>query len=148
MVINMTKGEKAKNFFLSGCNCAQAVAAAFSDEIGMNEEFVKKLTIGFGGGMGRMREVCGAVSGMTFVISAYYDDDRTGIYTRVQELGGKFKEEMGSVVCRELLGLKSEGASSPVPEKRTPAYYKKRPCPEIVAFAADLLDNYLKENPK
>lgn len=144
----MTKGEKAKNLFLSGCNCAQAVSTAFSDEIGIDEEILKKLMIGFGGGMGRMREVCGAVSAMTFIIGAYYDDDRAGIYARVQELCGRFKEEMGSVVCRELLGLKSEGPSSPVPEKRTSDYYKKRPCPEIVAFAANLLDSYLKENPK
>lgn len=144
----MTKGEKAKNLFLSGCNCAQAVSTAFSDEIGIDEEILKKLMIGFGGGMGRMREVCGAVSAMTFIIGAYYDDDRAGTYERVQELCGRFKEEMGSVVCRELLGLKSEGPSSPVPEKLTSDYYKKRPCPEIVAFAADLLDSYLKENPK
>lgn len=144
----MTKGETAKNLFMSGCNCSQAVAAAFSDEIGMDEELVKKLTIGFGGGMGRMREVCGTVSAMTFVIDAYYDDDRATTYARVQELSGKFREEMGSIVCRELLGLKTNGPSSPVPEKRTAEYYKKRPCPQIVAFAADLLDNYLKENPK
>ena len=79
----MTKGEKAKNLFLSGCNCAQAVSTAFSDEIGIDEEILKKLMIGFGGGMGRMREVCGAVSAMTFIIGAYYDDDRAGTYARV-----------------------------------------------------------------
>lgn len=147
-VNDMTKGEKAKSLFMSGCNCSQAVAAAFCEETRLDEHLTKKLTIGFGGGMGRMREVCGAVSGMTFVLSAVYDDDRAGIYARVQEMAGAFRKQYGSIVCRELLGLKTKGADSPVPEARTSAYYKKRPCPEMIAFAADLLDRYLKENPK
>lgn len=144
----MTKGEKAKELFKSGCNCSQAVAAAFCDETGLNEEFVKKLTIGFGGGMGRMREVCGAVSGMTFVISAIYNEDKGKIYARIQEVANKFREQNGSIICRELLGLSINGADSPVPEKRTTEYYKKRPCSEIVAIAADILDEYLKNNPE
>lgn len=144
----MTKGEKAKEFFKSGCNCSQAVAMAFCEETGLDEELIKKLTVGFGGGMGRMREVCGAVSGMTFVISAVYDEDKGDIYARVQDVADKFKEQNGSIVCRELLGLSPNRALSPVPEKRTPGYYKKRPCAEIVACAADILDAYLKNNPK
>lgn len=143
----MTKGEKAKALFISGCNCSQAVAAAFCEETGFDEELIKKLTIGFGGGMGRLREVCGAVSAMTFVISAVYSEDKAGIYNRVQAVANKFREENGSIVCRELLGLNIKGADSPVPEKRTVAYYKKRPCPELVALAADILDEYLKNNP-
>lgn len=140
----MTKGEKSKQLFLSGCNCSQAVAAAFAEEMNLDEELVKKLTIGFGGGMGRMREVCGAVSGMTFVISAIYNEDKGKIYERVQEVADKFKNEHGSVVCRELLGLNIKGADSPVPEERTAQYYKKRPCSEIVASASNILEEYLK----
>ena len=101
----MTKGESAKENFMSGLNCSQAVAAAFSDEMNMPKPLVEKLTIGFGGGMGRMREVCGAVSGMTFVISALYDDDKSGIYKRVQAVANEFREANSSIVCRELLGL-------------------------------------------
>lgn len=143
----MTKGEKAKELFMSGCNCSQAVAAAFCEETGLSEELIKNLTIGFGAGMGRMREVCGAVSAMTFVISAVYNDDKANIYNRVQAVANKFREQNGSIVCRELLGLNIKGADSPVPEKRTNEYYKKRPCPELVALAADILDDYLKNNP-
>ena len=144
----MTKGEKAKALFMSGCNCSQAVAAAFCEETGLSEELTKKLTMGFGGGMGRMREVCGAISAMTFVISAIYSEDKANIYNRVQTVANKFREENGSIVCRELLGLSIKGADSPVPEKRTNEYYKKRPCPELVAMAADILDEYLKNNPE
>lgn len=144
----MTKGEKAKELFLNGCNCSQAVAAAFCDETGIDEELTKRLTIGFGGGIGRMREVCGAVSGMTFVLSAIYGEDKADIYTRVQETANKFKEQNSSIVCRELLGLTNNTAASPIPEKRTPEYYKKRPCSQIVEIAADILEEYLKNNPK
>lgn len=143
----MTKGEKAELLFKNGCNCSQAVAAAFADEMKLSEEFVKRLTIGFGGGMGRMREVCGAVSGMTFVISAIYTEDKADIYQRVQTVAGEFKEKNGSVLCRELLGLSLDGFDNPTPEKRTSAYYKKRPCAQIVSMSADILDNYLKNNP-
>lgn len=144
----MTKGETAKKLFYEGCNCSQAVAAAFCEETGINEELTKRLTIGFGGGMGRMREVCGAVSGMTFVISAVYHEDKANIYARVQEVANRFKEENGSIVCRELLGLGNQKGISPTPEQRTAEYYKKRPCPELVEMAADILEEYLKNNSK
>ena len=85
---------------------------------------------------------------MTFVISAVYNEDKASVYRRVQEVADKFRAENGSVVCRELLGLSIKGADSPVPEKRTDEYYKKRPCPELVAMAADILDGYLKNNPE
>ncbi len=143
----MTKGEKAKELFMSGCNCSQAVAAAFCDEMNMDAQLVKRLTIGFGGGVGRMREVCGAVSGMAFVISAVYGEDKARIYERVQAVANRFKAENGSVVCRELLGLDKSGATPPTPEKRTQEYYKKRPCPQLVEMAADILDEYLINNP-
>jgi C_GCAxxG_C_C family probable redox protein len=143
----MTKGDKARELFKSGYNCSQAVALAFCEETGLDEKLTEKLTIGFGGGIGRMREVCGAVSGMTFVISAIYDEDKSSIYSRVQEVANKFREQNGSIVCRELLGLSSNNIPSPTPEKRTNEYYKKRPCSEIVACAADILDEYLRSNP-
>lgn len=144
----MTKGELAESLFKSGLNCSQSVAAAFSDEMGMDRKLVERLTIGFGGGMGRMREVCGAVSGMTFVLSAIYtNDDKAKIYERVQIAANKFKDENGSIVCRELLGLNIKGADNPAPEARTAEYYKKRPCSQLVAMCADILDEYIKANP-
>lgn len=143
----MTKKEYAEALFKSGCNCSQSVAAAFAEEAGLDCELVKQLTIGFGGGVGRMREVCGAVSGMAFVISALYKEDKADIYVRVQEVAGKFREENGSVVCRELLGLEGGKELSPVPEARTQAYYKKRPCAELVGTAADILEKYIAEHP-
>ena len=79
---------------MNGLNCSQAVAVAFADEMNMPKELVAKLTIGFGGGIGRMREVCGAVSGMTFVISALYDDEKSDIYKRVQAVANEYKEEV------------------------------------------------------
>lgn len=143
----MSKSGKAKQLFMSGYNCSQAVAAAFAEEMNMDEALVKRLTTGFGGGIGRMREVCGTISGMAFVISALYDGEKGDIYAIVQENAGRFKEENGSVVCRELLGLEAKGADSPVPEKRTQQYYKKRPCAELVAMSAEILEDYIKSHP-
>lgn len=143
----MTKGELAKSYFMQGYNCSQSVAMAFSEEMKMDIEQVKRLTVGFGGGMGRMREVCGAVSGMTFVISALYDEEKGDIYKRVQHVAGKFSEENGTFVCRELLGLDIKGADDPTPEKRTKQYYKKRPCAELVELAGNILEEYLSNNP-
>ena len=143
----MNKKEYAESLFKSGYNCSQSVAVAFAEEAGLDKEMVARLTIGFGGGVGRMREVCGAVSGMAFVISALYNEDKGSIYERVQEVANKFRKENGSVVCRELLGLSIKGADSPVPEPRTDAYYKKRPCVELVGMSADILEKYIKFHP-
>ena len=130
----MTKGESAKENFMSGLNCSQAVAAAFAEEMNMPKSLVEKLTVGFGGGMGRMRE-------------ALYDDDKSGIYKRVQAVANEFREENGSIVCRELLGLSKPGPDSPLAEPRTKEYYKKRPCPELVELAAGILEKYISNNP-
>lgn len=144
----MTKGEIAESLFKSGLNCSQSVAIAFCDESGIDKELVKSLTLGFGGGMGRMREVCGAVSGMVFVIGAVYrNDDKAKMYERVQAVSNEFRKQNGSIVCKELLGLSIKDFDNPLPEERTTEYYKKRPCPKIIAMAADILDNYLKTNP-
>lgn len=143
----MNKGELAKSCFESGYNCAQAVFCAFSDETGFDKETALRLSAGFGGGVGRLREVCGAVSGMTMVLSykfASTDPEKKGeIYALIQKAAADFKEQNGSIVCRELLRLNEE-ASSPVPEERTAQYYKKRPCSEIVRIAAEITEKYLE----
>lgn len=140
----MTKGEIAENYFRQGYNCAQSVALAYCEEMNMDKDTVSKLTNGFGAGMGRLREVCGSVSGMTFVISALYGDkSRAEVYELVQKAAKEFEKENGSIVCRELLGLSFKGADVPVPEKRTTEYYKKRPCAELVHMSADILSDLL-----
>ncbi len=143
----MSKGEKAEALFKQGLNCAQAVASAFAEELNMDIADIERLTMGFGGGIGRMREVCGTVSGMAFVISALYaDEGKTSVYTRIQKVAEKFEAENGSIVCRELLGLDKNGNRCPVPEPRTERYYKKRPCNQLVHMAADILEEFLKNN--
>ena len=139
------KGDLAFSLFTEGYNCCQAVAGAFAQELGMPLDTVMRMASGFGGGMGRMREVCGAVSGMTLVLGAlqgYNDskatDEKTQTYARVQDLAQQFKAETGSILCRELLGLPApEG--TPQAEVRTAQYYEKRPCGELCRMAADLL---------
>ena len=148
------KGTLARQLFEQGYNCAQSVAGAFAAEMGMPQTMVFRLVSGFGGGMGRLREVCGAVTGMFFVLSVLYgyedpkaDEKKTELYTRVQTLAQAFAKENGSIVCRELLGLK-EKTQAPTPEKRTAAYYAKRPCGQLVAQAANLLQDHLEANGK
>ncbi len=107
----------------------------------------------FGGGMGRLREVCGAVSGMFMAAGMLYGYDTPGAnqeksehYKRIQELAKAYETENGSIVCRELLGL-SQKRQEPVPEKRTDEYYQKRPCPKLVSMAAAIMEAYIAENP-
>ena len=146
-------GEKAKQLFMEGYNCSQAVLGAFCDECGIDFETAMKLSSSFGGGMGRLREVCGAVSGMFMVAGVLYGyDDPKGQpekakhYERIQQLAQEFKKENGSIVCRELLGL-TEKKSEPTPEQRTEQYYKQRPCAEMVKMAAEIMEQYIRENP-
>lgn len=149
----MTRGERAEALFMEGYNCAQAVVIAFEDLHGLDRETAAKLASSFGGGMARLREVCGGVSGMFLVAGLLYgyDDpkakeEKAEHYARIQKLAADFQAEHGSIVCRELLGL-TEKKQAPVPEERTAEYYKKRPCPKIVGMAAEILDSYIKENP-
>lgn len=150
---NSERAQKAMALFKDGYNCAQAVFLAFSDLYDMDTKAAACLSSSFGGGFGRMREVCGAVSGMGMVAGMLYGYDsptdyegKTEHYARIQELAGKFTEVNGSIVCKELLGLeKKEGTH--VPEKRTEEYYKKRPCGELVGMAAAILEKYIRENP-
>lgn len=147
----MTHSEKAAELFLQGYNCAQSVAVAFCDVTGLDESFTAKTVSAFGGGMGRLREVCGAVSGMFFVLGHLYGYDTPGndrekkqLYARVQALAAQFKEINGSIVCRELL---NNPPSDPNPSPRTAEYYKVRPCVHMVITAAKLMDEFITENP-
>lgn len=147
----MNKGEIAKELFESGCNCSQAVFCAFCEETGFDKETAIRISAGFGGGFGRLREVCGAVSGMTMVLSSRFaapdvndPAKKAELYALIQKAANEFKEQNGSIVCRELLGL-SEKSSSPVPEERTAKYYAKRPCGELVKCAAEITERLLAE---
>lgn len=148
----MTKPEEAKALFRAGANCAQAVLGAFHRECGLEMESALKLASGFGAGMGRMREVCGAVSAMILAANLKYGVSdlsdkaaKDAHYARIQSLCGRFQAETGSIVCRELLGLSGKSPDSPVSEARTAEYYRKRPCAEMVALAAGILEEFLKE---
>ena len=148
----MDHGIKAAELFLSGSNCAQAVVVAFCDVTGLSPEFSAKMASSFGGGMGRLREVCGAVSGMLMVAGLLYgyedpgedDVNKKAHYQLVQELAGKFREQAGSIVCREIL---KNPPSDPNPTPRTEEFYKKRPCARMVILAAEILDDYIAQHP-
>ncbi|MCH5297927.1 MAG: C_GCAxxG_C_C family protein [Ruminococcus sp.] len=147
----MTKGEIAKQYFLKGYNCTQAVMLAFYNDLGIDEQTALMIPSPFGGGIGRMREVCGALSGTYMVLGlkrGYNEPNntqgKTRLYKEVQELAAKFKEDNGSIICRELLKLRIKGKDSPAPSERTDNYYKNRPCPELCRYAADLIDEFLK----
>ena len=142
---------QAAQLFLDGYNCAQAITVAFSDVTGLDKDFSARMASSFGGGMGRLREVCGAVSGMLMVAGILYGYDENSAenakkehYTLVQYLAGQFKEEVGSIVCREIL---KNPPSDPNPTPRTEEFYKQRPCTRMVMVAARILDSYIKEHP-
>jgi len=146
-----TNEQKAKENFTAGYNCAQSVFLVYANRYGIDEETALKLSSSFGGGMGRLREVCGAVSAMFMVaglekgyIENNNDELKAKHYELIQTLAGKFKEKHGSIICRDLLGL-DEGKDSPVPSKRTEQYYAERPCQEFIADACKILDEYLPQ---
>ncbi len=149
----MTRREAAMANFKKGYNCSQSVVLAFEDMLPVEKRDLSKMASSFGGGMGRLREVCGAVSGMFIVAGFLYGYDgpedgnaKAGHYARIQELAHSFEERQGSIVCRELLGLDVRH-DAPQPEKRTAEYYKKRPCEELVGEAAGILEEYIRNNP-
>ena len=149
----MTHRTLAEQNFENGYNCAQAVLLAFSDLTGLEEKIALSLASPFGGGMGRLREVCGAVSGMFMVAGLLYGgnttesrQEKTAHYARIQMLAAQFREKNGSYLCRELLaGVQTTAGAAP--EARTAEYYKKRPCKLLCGDAAELLDRYIAENP-
>lgn len=148
----MSRAEKAKEYFLQGYACSQAVALAFSDVCRINERDLSKIMLPFGGGLGRLRLTCGAVSGMAAVIGLTLSkaentpENKKQTYATVQELCGKFQVEYGSLICGELLsGMKIPVQIGGDAEPRSAEYYKKRSCADMVEFAAKILEEYLKE---
>jgi C_GCAxxG_C_C family probable redox protein len=146
---SLTYAQKAKELFKLGYNCAQAVFMAFYEEYNMDFDTALRLSSSFGGGMGQLREVCGAVSGMLMVAGLKYGysdpmdkQGKAGHYERIRELAGGFKEENGSMICRELLGL-----STAEHQEERKILIKKKPCGELVENAASILENYIKQNP-
>lgn len=148
----MTRPEKAKQLFLSGYNCSQAVVGAFIDDFAIDFDTAMKLSSSFGGGMGRMREVCGAVSGAFMIagLKCGYCDPcdkaaKSAHYALIQKIAADFKQQNGSIICRELLeGVGCNGkCQGSIPEDRTVAYYKKRPCAELVYIAAKIVEDEL-----
>ena len=146
------KAERARTLFLRHANCAQAVLGAFHEECGLDFDTAMRLASGFGAGMSRLREICGAVSGMVMaanLLRGYSNlndkQAKDAHYAFIRQLTGEFEREAGSLICRELLGLPSGRRDEPVSEERTAEYYRKRPCPEMVALAAAILQRHLKE---
>lgn len=148
----MDRGQMAEQNFRNGCNCTQSVLLAFSDRTGLDEATAMRIAAGFGGGMGRMREVCGAVSGMFMAAGLVLGSDgvpsreeKRAVYAAIQELAARYKAENGSIICRELLaGV--HAAPGGEAEARTEQYYKKRPCPELCRCAAEILERFLDES--
>jgi C_GCAxxG_C_C family probable redox protein len=144
--------QKAKNLFLNGYNCSQSVLLAFSDLTGLDDETAFKIASSFGGGMGRLREVCGAVSGMFMVAGLLFsktslttNEDKIKHYALIQELAKEFKDKNGSLICRELLsGSFKNVDESPCAGERTAEYYKKRPCADFVYECAEIIENRLQ----
>ena len=151
----MTRAEKAKEYFEQGYACSQAVALAFADLTKLDADSLSKIMLPFGGGLGRQRLTCGAVSGMCAVIGMLYADatnsadNKRKVYVLVQELCAQFRAQTGSLICGELLaGMKVPVEVGGAAEERTEQYYKKRSCADMVALAADILEKYIAENNK
>ncbi len=143
----------AEALFKQGYNCAQSVFAAFHDELGIEQDMALKIASSFGGGMGRLREVCGALTGLFMAAGLKYGyrdsddlDGKTSQYQLVQDFAQRFNDEYHSILCRDLLQL-DEKTSDPTPEIRTAAYYQRRPCAEYVRFAASLLEQMGNSEP-
>lgn len=146
-----TRGDRAVSLFLSGYNCAQSVFGAFTDLTGLDFGLAMRLSSSFGGGIGRMRETCGAFSAMAMLAGILCGYEGTGengekaaLYAKIQALAASFRERCGSLLCRELLfGLGKD--DSPTPEARTPDYYRTRPCARYIRTAAELISAFLNE---
>jgi len=149
--------QRAVEYFMSGYGCSQSVVAAFADLYGLDDTMAKRIAAGFGGGVGRMRMMCGTVSGL--VILAGLDcgqtegsdrEGKTACYKVVQQLLETFKQRNGSIICAELLGLNGCPVvkNTYVPEERNAEYYKKRPCAQKVESAARIFAEYLQEKQK
>ena len=149
------QGDAAYAWFLEGYNCSQSVVAAFAPQIGLTEETALRLSAGFGAGIGRMREVCGAFCGVVTVLSMVYADpadpkDKSRMYALVQEAAEQYRSRNGgSIICRELLAKAGAApAGGTAAEDRTADYYKKRPCPELCRLCADLCAEFIAAHPE
>ena len=147
----MSHSQRAKELFLQGYNCAQAVFIAFSDLTGYDVDDAARISSSFGGGMGRLREVCGAVSGAFMVAGCLYGyadetdkDAKTAHYALIQNIAARFIEKNGTIICRDLVGAEANDKSA-VPTDRTPDFYKRRPCVELVEIAAEIMDEIIEE---
>ena len=148
----MSRGEQAKELFMQGYACSQAVALAFSDVMGMDEDTISKIALPFGGGLGRLRLTCGAVSGMAMVVgmacatAENSRDNKAKVYEITRLLCQRFKEQCGSLICADL--LKKMDVSVEVggqPQIRDEAYYQKRTCADTVYIAAEIVEEYLRQ---
>ena len=149
----MSEKERAVELFHEGYNCSQSVFTAFAHRFDIDEATAKKISAGLGGGVGRMREVCGAVSGAAMVIGSICSatdgkdsENKQKNYELVREFADRFTKINGSIICRELLGLDVKMEDTAKPDSRTAEYYKKRPCVELVGDAAEILAEIIKEN--
>lgn len=147
----MNHVEKARELFVRGYNCAQAVFVAFCDLTGYDEDNAARISSSFGGGMGRLREVCGAVSGAFMVAGCLYGyadetdkNAKTAHYALIQDIARRFRDRNGTIICRELIGAEANDKSA-VPTDRTADFYKRRPCVELVEVAAEIMDEIIKE---
>ena len=145
------RSQTAQENFLKGYNCSQSILMAFSDLLPLEPAMLEKLGSSFGGGMGRLREVCGSVSGIFMVFGMLYGyegpqkgPEKMQHYTHIQALAEEFKAKFGSIVCRELLN-KPQSAENPKPDERTDEYYKKRPCKELIGAAAEILSMHINK---
>ena len=149
------QGDAAYAWFLQGYNCSQSVVAAFAPQLGLTEEMALRLSAGFGAGIGRMREVCGAFCGVVTVLSMVYADptdpkDKSRMYALVQQAAEQYRSRNGgSIICRELLAKAGAApAGGTAAEDRTADYYKKRPCPELCRLCADLCAEFIAAHPE
>ena len=150
------QGDAAYAWFLKGYNCSQSEVAAFAAQLGLTEEMALRLSAGFGAGIGRMREVCGAFCGVVTVLSMVYADptdpkDKSRMYALVQQAAEQYRNRngSGSIICRELLAKAGAApAGGTAAEERTADYYKKRPCPELCRLCADLCAEFIAAHPE
>jgi len=144
-----TKAEKAREYFKEGYNCCQAVVLAFCEDAGIDKETALLMASSFGGGIGRLREVCGAVSGMCMIAGKLYGytspdakEEKMEHYKLIQDLAKAFSDKNGSIICRELTGLEK---TTHIPDERNKEYYKKRPCDMLVYDAAEILEKLIQD---
>ncbi|MBO5703986.1 MAG: C_GCAxxG_C_C family protein [Bacteroidaceae bacterium] len=152
---NEERIQRAVELFKSGYNCSQAVVAAYADLYGFTEEQAFRMAASFGGGIGRMRQTCGAACGLfllagleTGAVDGADQAGKSRNYEVVQALAEQFRQENGSIICADLLGLNKQAPTPHEPEARTPEYYKKRPCAMMVESAARLFAQFLENQNK